>query len=287
MWKTPTIRISSSGEYNDVRETLQDVMYDEQMRGAGEQQPQGVSQVMMGSPVRRMNDLTPKREVRETLGTRDSPKKVISTSKSPQRNIESSDPSTWKQQLRKINDTPAWMDSSPGKEYTLLTSDSGRHLCQSPAAVTLDEEALSNSSAQHNTNDEEQISTGYRWMESTSNVPKSDQAGDDMKEPATPFDIPNSNSEMPISRHTCEWRSRYLGLSAAFDKLKIELDIALEHQASQGVADGETGNASHQHQYNDYDGIEGLTIIVHRRCKEDLVLNTDLREEELARVEEQ
>lgn len=107
-----------------------------------------------------------------------------------------------------------------------------------------------------------------------------------MKEPTIPPVTPNSESEISLSRHVCEWRSRYLGLSDAFDKLKIELDIALEHQASQGIAGGELGGASHQYQYDDY-GIEGLTIIVHRRSKEDLVLNTDLREEEPAHGEEQ
>ncbi|KAL6828430.1 hypothetical protein V8C40DRAFT_286404 [Trichoderma camerunense] len=247
IWKTPTIRISPAGEYNEEPELQQDVRYDDQMGNTGEQQRQGLSYGGMGSPLRKANDWTPKIS-EKGLGSQDSLRKATSASKSPQRSIESSDPSTWKQQLRKINDTPALMGNSPSKEYTLLASGSQRDLNQSTA--------------------------------------ERNQAGDVMKEPTIPPVTPNSESEISLSRHVCEWRSRYLGLSDAFDKLKIELDIALEHQASQGIAGGELGGASHQHQYDDY-GIEGLTIIVHRRSKEDLVLNTDLREEEPAHGEEQ
>ncbi|KAL5091899.1 hypothetical protein Trisim1_002294 [Trichoderma cf. simile WF8] len=247
IWKTPTIRISPAGEYNDVPELQQDVRYDDQIGNTGEQQRQGLSYRGMGSPIRKANDWTPKTS-EKGLGSQDSLRKATSAGKSPQRSIESSDPSTWKQQLRKINDTPTLMSSSPSKEYTLLASGSQKHLNQSTA--------------------------------------EGNQAGDVLKEPTIPPVTPNSESEISLSRHVCEWRSRYLGLSDAFDKLKIELDIALEHQASQGIAGGELGGASHQHQYDDY-GIEGLTIIVHRRSKEDLVLNTDLREEEPAHGEEQ
>lgn len=246
IWKTPTIRISPAGEYNDVPELQQDVRYDDD-GNTGEQQRQGLSHRGIGSPVRKANDWTPKTS-EKGLGSQDSLRKATSASKSPQRSIESSDPSTWKQQLRKINDTPTLMSNSPSKEYTLLASGSQRNLNQ----PTLER----------------------------------NQAGDVMKEPTIPPVTPKSDSEISLGRHVCEWRSRYLGLSDAFDKLKIELDIALEHQASQGISGGELGGASHQHQYDDY-GIEGLTIIVHRRSKEDLVLNTDLREEEPAQGEEQ
>ncbi|KAL7911060.1 hypothetical protein GGI35DRAFT_492522 [Trichoderma velutinum] len=289
IWKTPAIRISPSGEYNDVPELQRDVRHSDQMANTGEQQSQGISQGVMGSPGRKIQDLTPKtpeRGVREALGSQDSLRKVTSASKSPQRNIESSDPSTWKQQLRKINGTPNLMNNSPSKGYILLASDSQRHLDQSTTTVNADEETVPSSSIPHKSIDENQTLTGYKGLEFTSCVSDRNQAGDVMKESTIPSGPLNSDSDVSLDRHVCEWHSRYLGLSAAFDKLKIELDIALEHQASQGIAGGELGDASHQHQYDDY-GIEGLTIIVHRRCKEDLVLNTDLREEELAHVEEE
>ncbi|PNP54309.1 hypothetical protein THARTR1_05516 [Trichoderma harzianum] len=285
IWKTPTIRISPSGENNDVPELQQDVRYDDQMGNTGEQQRQGLSHGGVGSPVRKVNDWTPKTS-EKGLGSQDSLRKATSPSKSPQRNIESSDPSTWKQQLRKINDTPTSMRNSPSKSYTLLASNSQRDLYQSATAVDPDEEALPSSSIPHKSNDKDATPTGYKGLEFTSRASKRNQAGDVMKEPTIPSVTPNSNSEISLSRHVCEWRSRYLGLSDSFDKLKSELDIALEQQASQGIAGGELGGASHQHQYDDY-GIEGLTIIVHRRSKEDLVLNTDLREEEAAHVEEE
>ncbi|KAL7934785.1 hypothetical protein V8C35DRAFT_326681, partial [Trichoderma chlorosporum] len=288
-WKAPAIYITPSQEYNDVPDHQQDGRHDEQMRYTGQQQSQGVLHSGMGSPNRRVKDLsssTPKSMARETPGSRDSFKEVAGPSKSPQRHIESSDPSTWKQQLRKIDGTPTLTNSSPSKGYTLSASGSHRHLGKSPAVAALDEEVFHSTSTQHKTSDEEQKRKVYNELESTTYVPYSNQAGDAVREPTIPSDVPNDDSEMPLNRHTCEWRSRYLGLSAAFDKLKIELDIAMERQASQNIADGELGDASQQNQNND-DGIEGLTIIVHRRCKEDLVLNTDLREEDFAHVGEQ
>ncbi|KAL7959832.1 hypothetical protein V8C34DRAFT_313142 [Trichoderma compactum] len=285
IWKTPAIRISPSGEYNDVPELQQDVRYDDQIGNAKGQQRQELSHGGMGSPVRKVNDWTSK-TLEKGLGSQDSLRKATSPSKSPQRNIESSEPSTWKQQLRKINDTPKLMSNSPSKRYTLLPPDSQRYLDQPATAVGPGEETLPSSSIPHRSIDEDSTPTGYKGLEFTSRASKRNHAGDVMKDSAIPSVTPNSESEISPSRHVCEWRSRYLGLSDAFDKLKIELDIALEHQASQGIGGGELGGASHQHQYDDY-GIEGLTIIVHRRSKEDLVLNTDLREEEAAHVEEQ
>ncbi|KAL6866916.1 hypothetical protein J3F83DRAFT_761442 [Trichoderma novae-zelandiae] len=234
-WKTPaTSRLSSpSGDEDDMPKPRQDFKYVEQTRNTREQQPRVLPRRERGSPVRREDNPTPetaKRSGREALGPRDSVK-VTSAGKNPQQAVESSDPSTWKQQLRKLNDTPALRDGSPRKDYTVSSPDIQRHLRQ------------------------------Y-------------QAEDAVEESKVPSDTPGGDSEMPISHHICEWRTRYLGLSCAFDKLKIELDGALEQQESQRLADEE----SQRHMPSD-DGIEGLTIIVHRRFREDLILNTDLREE--------
>jgi hypothetical protein len=197
--------------------------------------------------------------------------------------MESSDVSTWKQKLRKVNDTPMSKSNSPRKANSPLAPGSQEQFHQSPIPFLHDEQGVTSSTVRHETDVEEQTYKVYEQAKSINHSSDSSQAEDAVEEPKV---APKEDPEMPISHHICEWRSRYLGLSAAFDKLKNELDIALEHQASPDIAEQGSGNASHQDQYNDY-GIEGLTIIVHRRCKEDLVLNTDLREEELAYVGEQ
>ncbi|KAK5989947.1 hypothetical protein PT974_08210 [Cladobotryum mycophilum] len=87
----------------------------------------------------------------------------------------------------------------------------------------------------------------------------------------------NTKSRASSSQHTCEWRTRYIGLTSELEQLKTELN-ALEDQTCQHGEDVGSGNESNQHVCDD-SGIEGLTVIVHRRYKEDIVLNTDLRDE--------
>ncbi|PNY23256.1 Uncharacterized protein TCAP_06796 [Tolypocladium capitatum] len=83
--------------------------------------------------------------------------------------------------------------------------------------------------------------------------------------------------------HYCAWRDRYLDLSAEVEKWKSELsscdgsDEALGEQPRRrdkgvGADLGQCGTA-------DNVGIEGLTIVVHMRYKDDLVINTDLKGE--------
>ncbi|RFU71972.1 atp synthase subunit delta [Trichoderma arundinaceum] len=262
----------------------------EQRNGAGTYRSQGSPQKDRGSPSRKQDDAGPRtpRVTEERLEVDNSPEKAIITAKGPQQNMASSDFSTWKQQLRKVGNKPVPMNSPSRKTDTSLVFESQKYTPQSSGSVPHEKGGLPNPTAttRLKTEAEEQASKEYRQMGSTNYGISSNQAEDAVKESKTASNIPSGDSEMPISHHICEWHSRYLGLSTAFDKLKNELDIALEHQASQSAADRESGNTSRQHQHND-DGIEGLTIIVHRRCKEDLVLNTDLREEEFTRLGEQ
>lgn len=131
----------------------------------------------------------------------------------------------------------------------------------------------------------EQTSGAHKQRESVHNGMGKMLAENDNTEPKITLTAPDDDSEMPSSHHICEWRSRYLGLSAAFDKLQSELDIALQQQVNADTVGQESEMASHHNRYNDY-GIEGLTIIVHRRSREDLILNTDLREEQFSDIGE-
>ncbi|OTA06534.1 hypothetical protein A9Z42_0072760 [Trichoderma parareesei] len=245
VWRTPATsrHISPSGTDDDIPQPQGDAKLDEQTRNTRERQPEVQPPREKGSPVRRADNPIPETGERsggKTLGSRDAVK-ATSRGKSPQQTIESSDPSTWKQQLRKLNDTPASRDGSPKRDHTVSSPDFERRLQQFPAAATNDE-SLPGSKIDN--------------------------------ENKMASDTPGGDSEMPISHHVCEWRTRYLGLSSAFDKLKVELDEALEQQESQRVTEEE----SQRHRYDD-DGIEGLTIIVHRKFREDLVLNTDLKDD--------
>ncbi|KAM0241298.1 hypothetical protein ACHAPO_002103 [Fusarium lateritium] len=69
-------------------------------------------------------------------------------------------------------------------------------------------------------------------------------------------------------KHMCAWRARYMDLKSQVDQLGDETGCPL--------SDGRVGTfCSHTH--TDID-IEGLTVVMHFKGKDDLVVNTDLRE---------
>lgn len=83
------------------------------------------------------------------------------------------------------------------------------------------------------------------------------------------------------TRHSCGWKDRFMDLSAEVDHLKAELashagaSSDTDTDTARGVATQTTPRQSKQ---NDSDtGIEGITIVIHLRGKDDLVINTDLR----------
>ncbi|KAH0490585.1 hypothetical protein TgHK011_002047 [Trichoderma gracile] len=175
-------------------EPPRDFRFVEQTKNTREQQPQVRAPKDRGSPARRADNPTPEpgeRSGGKTLDSRDSVR-ATSRGKSPQQTIESSDPSTWKQQLRKLDDTPASRDGSPRKDHTVSSPDLERRLRQFQAADTNDE-SFSGSPARSKIDSGKKMASG----------------------------IPDGDSEMPISHHICEWRTRYMGLSSAFDKLKV------------------------------------------------------------------
>ncbi|KAL7974488.1 hypothetical protein HDV63DRAFT_363275 [Trichoderma sp. SZMC 28014] len=245
---------------------------------------------MRGSPTRAAAASSPKtpgrgvEAVKATVESEDSPKRlgVTNPTKSFKQTIESSDVSTWKQQLRKVGDSRS---KPPKKPHSPLTAGSQLHSSQSPTAFLQNEETTTRSTREYEAESNEQASRARKQRESINDSMESLLAENDNAAPKMILTAPHDDSELSSGHHVCEWRSRYLGLSAAFDKLQSELDVALQQQANTGTGGQEPETASHHNRYNGYD-IEGLTIIVHRRSMEDLVLNTDLREDEFSDIGE-
>lgn len=238
------------------------------------------------SPTRKAIGVSPKTPgsgVGTTIESEDLLRRVVvaNSTKSPKPNIEPSDVSTWKQQLRKVGDTRG---NSSKKPYSPLAAGSHLHSSQSPIVFLQNEEIAARSPREYGAETKVQTSRSQKQRESINDSMESILAENNSTEPKTTLTAPDDDSEVPSS-HVCEWRSRYLGLSAAFDKLQSELDVALQQQTNADTVGQGPDTASHNNQYNDY-GIEGLTIIVHRRSREDLILNTDLREEEFSDIGE-
>ncbi|KOS19301.1 hypothetical protein ESCO_000169 [Escovopsis weberi] len=75
------------------------------------------------------------------------------------------------------------------------------------------------------------------------------------------------------SSHSCEWRSKFVNLTTDLKQLKTELN-ALDDQGGAPTRDAPGKRREPTSRMFPDSGIEGLTVIVHRRYKEDLVLNT-------------
>ncbi|UZP43776.1 hypothetical protein NXS19_011588 [Fusarium pseudograminearum] len=69
-------------------------------------------------------------------------------------------------------------------------------------------------------------------------------------------------------KHMCAWRARYMDLKSQVDQLGDETGCPL--------SDGRAGTLC-SHTHTDID-IEGLTVVMHFKGKDDLVVNTDLTE---------
>ncbi|GKT80554.1 hypothetical protein ColTof4_12977 [Colletotrichum tofieldiae] len=81
-------------------------------------------------------------------------------------------------------------------------------------------------------------------------------------------------SPIPIMppNHTCFWKERYLNLTAEVRQLKAEMVSPERHNTSEHVDVGTKTS-----QGDDYElGVEGLTIVMHLKGKDDLIINTDL-----------
>ncbi|KAK7908325.1 hypothetical protein PG985_015628 [Apiospora marii] len=76
--------------------------------------------------------------------------------------------------------------------------------------------------------------------------------------------------------HDCRWKERYMALTSEIRQLKAEMSTRVSfHDVDAGSGRGQD---SQQQQDEDL-GIQGLTIVMHLRGKDDLVINTDLTQE--------
>ncbi|KAI1410178.1 hypothetical protein F5Y13DRAFT_202535 [Hypoxylon sp. FL1857] len=93
---------------------------------------------------------------------------------------------------------------------------------------------------------------------------------------ASDFEIHRPSPIVPPN-HDCNWKDRYLALAAEIRLLKAELST----RASLAIRDDNyTREAGEDIANHDDDlGIEGVTIIMHLRGRDDLVINTDLTQE--------
>lgn len=71
-------------------------------------------------------------------------------------------------------------------------------------------------------------------------------------------------------QHSCIWRDRFMDLSAEVDQLRSELDLCEPGEVFSPQGEPE------DHKCGDA-GIDGLTVVIHLKGRDDLVINTDLR----------
>lgn len=90
--------------------------------------------------------------------------------------------------------------------------------------------------------------------------------------------------------HACEWRARCMDLSSEVEQLKSEQELSEQtshHEHYEQVIEPRTlgridvgvGDALAMHDCDAF-GVEGLTIVLHMKGKDDLVINTDLEKGE-------
>ncbi|KAI2626506.1 hypothetical protein GGR54DRAFT_637077 [Hypoxylon sp. NC1633] len=77
--------------------------------------------------------------------------------------------------------------------------------------------------------------------------------------------------------HDCSWKSRYLALAAEIRLLKAELSTRASLRGTD-LGDARQGGEDVANEDDDL-GIEGVTIIMHLRGRDDMVINTDLTQE--------
>ncbi|KAH7329380.1 hypothetical protein B0I35DRAFT_420085 [Stachybotrys elegans] len=80
------------------------------------------------------------------------------------------------------------------------------------------------------------------------------------------------------SDHSCIWRSRCINLASEIQLLKSKLHSQNHVPLVEERVNMEVGRAQNEHNCQDY-GLEGLTIVMHMKGKDDVVINTDLTQE--------
>ena len=88
-------------------------------------------------------------------------------------------------------------------------------------------------------------------------------------------ELPRPQPIMPPN-HECDWKERYLALTAEVRHLKAE--VTGRQQQQDAEAEGRAARRAADEQQDDV-GLEALTIVMHMKGgREDLVINTDLRD---------
>ncbi|KAI5928674.1 hypothetical protein F4810DRAFT_705610 [Camillea tinctor] len=99
--------------------------------------------------------------------------------------------------------------------------------------------------------------------------------------------IPDRPSDLDIHRptpiappnHDCTWKERYLALTAEIRLLKAEMSSRATWKESETMVATHSEKEVEHHHHDEDLGIEGLTIVMHLRGKDDLVINTDLTQD--------
>ncbi|KAK8056571.1 hypothetical protein PG993_001798 [Apiospora rasikravindrae] len=88
---------------------------------------------------------------------------------------------------------------------------------------------------------------------------------------------PEIHRPTPIAppNHDCRWKDRYMALTSEIRQLKAEMST----RESFHVADADSARGQGSQQQDEDLGIQGLTIVMHLKGKDDLVINTDLTQE--------
>lgn len=152
----------------------------------------------------------------------------------------------------------ASLSRAPTKSPTLITRTSRTNSRQVEGSLPKDFPALGNESRC----DTERPSSGAQTR--SRNITVSPRDG----RPSGIMKLPNRAKSR--DQHSCLWRDRFMDLSAEVDQLRSELDSCEPREAfsPQGEPD--------DHECDDV-GIDGLTVVIHLKGRDDLVINTDLR----------
>lgn len=126
-----------------------------------------------------------------------------------------------------------------------------------------------------------------RQVEQDLAMKRAEELEDEAREGEGAFGDPEAPDMAKNDSHNCAWRDRYMDLNTELEKWKNEV---ISYDLEQDQAEGgeftarnkeDTADATEMRSADEV-GIEGLTIVVHMRYRDDLVINTDLKDRETA-----
>ncbi|KAJ4010538.1 hypothetical protein NW766_008409 [Fusarium irregulare] len=117
--------------------------------------------------------------------------------------------------------------------------------------------------------DEEEMAKQQETLDKEAEA--SNKSDDPTREGSVMSTVIHDPTPMMPYNHMCAWRARYMDLKSQVDQLGDEASHTLPKKRTEGV--GTLGT----HNHTDVD-IEGLTVVMHFKGQDDLVINTDLSE---------